>query len=40
MMMGQSEPSPIMCGIAVFVMFCLGPGDTSTFGWLFDTIGI
>ena len=42
MMMGKwQEPSPIMYGIAVFMlMFYLGPGDTSTFGWLFDTIGI
>ena len=41
MMMGKwQEPSP-MYGIAVFMlMFYLGPGDTSTFGWLFDTIGI
>ena len=42
MMMGKwDEPSPIMYGIAVFMlMFYLGPGDMSTFGWLFDTIGI
>ena len=41
-LMGKwQEPSPIMYGIAVFMlMFYLGPGDTSTFGWLFDTIGI
>jgi hypothetical protein len=28
-----------MYGIAVFMlMFYLGPGDESTFGWLFSTI--
>ena len=33
------EPGPIMYGIAVFMMmFYLGPGDMSTFGWIFDTI--
>ena len=38
--MGKAdEPGPIMYGIAVFVlMFYLGPGDQSTFGWLFSTI--
>jgi AGZA family xanthine/uracil permease-like MFS transporter len=38
--MGKAdEPGPIMYGIAVFmVMFYLGPGDESTFGWLFNTI--
>ena len=31
------EPSPIMYGIAVFMlMFYLGPGDMSTFEWIFD----
>ena len=33
------EPGPIMYGIAVFMMmFYLGPGEMSTFGWIFDTI--
>jgi AGZA family xanthine/uracil permease-like MFS transporter len=38
--MGKAdEPGPIMYGIAVFMlMFYLGPGDESTFGWLFNTI--
>ena len=38
--MGKTdEPGPIMYGIAVFMlMFYLGPGDQSTFGWLFSTI--
>ena len=38
--MGKAdEPGPIMYGIAVFMlMFYLGPGDQSTFGWLFSTI--
>ena len=38
--MGKAdEPGPIMYGIAVFMlMFYLGPGDQSTFGWLFGTI--
>jgi AGZA family xanthine/uracil permease-like MFS transporter len=38
--MGKAdEPGPIMYGIAVFMlMFYLGPGDQSTFGWLFNTI--
>ena len=42
MMMGKwEEPGPIMYGIAVFMlMFYLGPGDTSTFGWLFETVGL
>lgn len=33
------EPGPIMYGIAVFMaMFYLGPGDMSTFGWIFDKV--
>ena len=38
--MGKTdEPGPIMYGIAVFMlMFYLGPGDQSTFGWLFSTV--
>lgn len=38
--MGKAdEPGPIMYGIAVFMlMFYLGPGDESTFGWLFNTV--
>ena len=33
------EPGPIMYGIALFmVMFYLGPGDMSTFGWILDMI--
>ena len=38
--MGKAdEPGPIMYGIAVFMlMFYLGPGDQSTFGWLFSTV--
>ena len=38
--MGKAdEPGPVMYGIAVFMlMFYLGPGDESTFGWLFNTI--
>ena len=33
------EPRPIMYGIAIFMtMFCLGPGDFSTFGWIFDKV--
>ena len=38
--MGKAdEPSPIMYGIAVFMlMFYLGPGNESTFGWLFSTV--
>jgi len=32
-------PSPIMYGIAVFMlMFYLGPGEQSTFGWFFNTL--
>ena len=35
------EPGPIMYGIAVFMlMFYLGPGDQSTFGWFFGELGI
>ena len=34
-----NEVSPIMWGVAIFMlMFYLGPGDQSTFGWLFNTI--
>ena len=42
MMVGKwEEPGPIMYGIAVFMlMFYLGPGDQSTFGWLFGTLGL
>tara|TARA_B100001769_G_scaffold88225_1_gene67455 strand:- start:58 stop:1506 length:1449 start_codon:yes stop_codon:yes gene_type:complete len=33
------EPGPIMYGIAIFMtMFYLGPGDMSTFGWIFDKV--
>ena len=33
------EPGPIMYGIAIFMtMFYLGPGDFSTFGWIFDKV--
>ena len=33
------EPGPIMYGIAVFMaMFYLGPGDMSTFEWIFDKV--
>ena len=33
------EPGPIMYGISIFmVMFYLGPGDFSTFGWIFDKV--
>ena len=33
------EPGPIMYGIAIFMlMFYLGPGDMSTFGWILDKI--
>jgi AGZA family xanthine/uracil permease-like MFS transporter len=33
------EPGPIMYGIALFmVMFYLGPGNMSTFGWILDMI--
>ena len=33
------EPGPIMYGIAIFMtMFYLGPGDMSTFGWMFDKV--
>lgn len=32
-------PSPIMYGICIFMlMFYLGPGNQSTFGWLFSTV--
>jgi AGZA family xanthine/uracil permease-like MFS transporter len=34
-----NDVSPIMWGVAIFmVMFYLGPGDQSTFGWLFNSI--
>jgi len=34
-----NDVSPIMWGVAIFMlMFYLGPGDQSTFGWLFNTI--
>jgi len=34
-----NDVSPIMWGVAVFMlMFYLGPGDQSTFGWLFSSI--
>ena len=33
------EPGTIMYGIAIFMtMFYLGPGDFSTFGWIFDKV--
>ena len=33
------EPRPIMYGISVFMlMFYLGPGDMSTFEWIFDKV--
>ena len=33
------EPGPIMYGIAIFMtMFYLGPGELSTFGWIFDKV--
>ena len=34
-----NDVSPIMWGVAIFMlMFYLGPGDQSTFGWLFNNI--
>ena len=34
-----NDVSPIMWGVAIFMlMFYLGPGDQSTFGWLFNSI--
>jgi AGZA family xanthine/uracil permease-like MFS transporter len=34
-----NDVSPIMWGVAIFMlMFYLGPGEQSTFGWLFNNI--
>jgi len=40
MVMGNfDEPGPIMYGISVFMlMFYFGPGDMSTFEWIFDKV--
>ena len=37
----HNELNPVMWGLFVFMMmFYLGPGETNTFDWLFDAMGL